>query len=143
MNNQFDINYDFPGLCANCHHEIADFNGSNKYGTPIITKLKATFETMQVELSDGSNMTVTVCKDCKEGLRTEDMGDLMESLIEGLIVEINRKPDLEERKQKAIDAISSKFIIQRVDKKFTSDELTRITKPKKKLKRRHSIGTDN
>ena len=135
-NNQFNIDFDFPGLCASCHNEIAEFNGFNIFGTPIITKLKGNFRTMRIELDDGSGMTITVCKDCTE-LSPEDMGPLMESLINGLIVEIQRRPNFEHKKRTDIDSISKRFITQRIDKPFKQEEVRRITKPdKENLKRK-------
>ena len=128
-NNQFKIDYDYPGLCAHCHVEIAEFNGSNKYGTPIITKFKPNFTTGKIEINDGSGMTITLCSTCDISLKPEDMGELMESVINGLIVQIQKTPALEPKKQADIAVLVTKFITQRIDKPFKASEVPDITKP--------------
>lgn len=88
-NNQFKIDHAYPGICSLCHTEIAEFNGSHKSGLPILTKFKENKREAQIKLSDNSVMTVLICKDCHENLSDQNLGELMESEINGWAHQIN------------------------------------------------------
>jgi len=136
-NNQFKIDYAFPGLCSLCHDEVAEFNGSHPNGRPIITKLKNNYATTRVVLDDGSGMTITLCKNCKKDLSPDDMQELMESEINGWQDEVTKATATwtEEKKKSYMKKYSKKYIVDRVDKPFSLKEITKVKKPRKaKLK---------
>lgn len=104
--NQFGITHDWPGLCALCYTEVAEFNGSTPNGVPIISKWKGNKGDMQVELSDGSKMRVSVCIKCIDNFKPEDEDKLMQSVIAGwrkecdILVADESKPEWDEEKKK-------------------------------------------
>lgn len=136
-NNQFGIDYAYPGICSLCHTEIAEFSGSHSNGIPIITKMKPNYRRAVIILSDNSSMGVSLCKDCYD-LKPSDMQALMESEINGWEHEVSNylkdKWD-ENRKKNYMDRVSKLFIINRADKPIPEDKLSSIKKPRlEKLK---------
>jgi len=128
--NQFNIEYAFPGLCSLCHVEIAEFNGSNKYGTPNIVKLKSNYREGVVRLDDGSNMRVTLCNEC-EDFTPKQAGKLMESEIEGWRHSTNKTDWDSKKKNEHNEKYAKRFISTRLDKVWSiSDGIP--TKPKEK-----------
>ena len=63
-NNQFKVDHAWPGICSLCFDEVAKFDGSNEDGKPFVTMLKSNHVSYKVRLDDGSNMTVSLCRDC-------------------------------------------------------------------------------
>lgn len=136
MSNQFNIAFDYPGLCALCHTEIADFNGSREVKPgifrPVIQKFKENMREAVVVLSNSSKMTVLLCSSCAD-LRPEDMGPLMDSVIEGWQFEVDTMlPDWPAEKKVAhMKDCSSLEAIDRLNRSFSEDEKKRLTKPDK------------
>lgn len=134
-NNQFKIDYAFPGLCSLCHCEVAEFKGSKEYAPgisrPVISKLKPNYHEAQVELSDSTLMTVALCTDCFYGFTPEDSAALMESEINGWNAEMPMLNLPEEKKKEYMSQQTDKFITNRTDKPWTLGEIKRINKPSK------------
>jgi len=128
-NNQFKVDYDFPGLCAICHVEVAEFNGSHPNGRPIIKSLKGNMTEMKVELNDNSKMTVILCNHCHADFKPEDMKPLMESVISGWQAEVNILDWTEEKKLDHMDRYSKKEVIDRADFPMSEDDKAKIQKP--------------
>lgn len=134
MNNQFKIDYAYPGLCSLCHAEIANFNGSRN-GAPVIVSLKPNYRKMTIQLDDDSRMTVSLCKTCYHDFQPEDMGELMESEINGWQAEMDRINWPKQKKLKHMEKYSKRYAVNRYDLPYGLDELVRVTKPdKRKLK---------
>ena len=132
-NNQFLIDHSFPGLCSHCHSEIAEFDGSLSNGRPKITKLKNNYDTIQVLLNDGSRMNVVICKPCKEYIRPEDMGKIMENEINGWQKDVDLNPSFDnERKLEYMDYHSKLTIVSRTDIPYDIEQDVKITKPNEK-----------
>lgn len=130
-NNQFGIDFAFPGLCSLCHTEIADFNGSHPNGRPIITKLKGNYRELAILLNDASAMKVALCDGCFDDFTSDDAQELMESEINGWQAEVDdliKWPD--EKKREHMDEYSKKFIVNRHDKPWTLGEIAKIQKPR-------------
>lgn len=91
-NNQFGYDCAFPGLCSLCHCEVAEFDGSVEIMPgvyrPRITKLKGNYRIKNLELSDGTIMTIALCAMC-ENLKPGDCGKIMESEVRGWHKECN------------------------------------------------------
>ena len=140
MDNQFGVDYSFPGLCSLCHKEIAEFEGSRqvKEGVfrPIIKRIMGFARTFDVVLDDESVMTVPLCKTCYGTIKPEDMQELMESEINGWqheVDEVTSFPD--EKKVTHMKKYSERFIVDRADKKWKNSDKDKIEKPRKsKLK---------
>jgi len=132
MNNQFNINYDFPGLCALCHVEIAEFNGSGANGRPIIKALKGNFTEMKIGLSDNSKMTVSLCNNCHDNFKPEDMKPLMESVINGWQSELEVVDWVEEKKLDYMDKYSKLKATDHGDFSYSDKQKKRIKSPDKK-----------
>lgn len=130
-NNQFKIDYAFPGLCSHCHSEIAEFYGSLPNGRAIISRLTPNFRMAEVLLDDGSRMTVSLCEDCFEGLNPDHMKYLMESEIKGWQKEVDEcLATLEEDKKKSYMTDRAKrVIVQRMDKPLTEKQVKKIKPP--------------
>ena len=135
-NNQFKVDYAFPGLCSLCFTEIAEFEGSNSLGRPIITKLKGNFREITVLLDDNSKMKVSLCEDCFENIKPEDMGELMENEINGWQKEVDANPKFEaQKKLDYMDKYSERKITTRVDIPYGLGEVARVSNPRsEKLK---------
>ena len=132
-NNQFKVDYDFPGLCCLCHCEIAEFNGSHPNGRPKIKSLKSNFHTAFVTVNDGSKMKVSLCMDCFFDLKPEDMKAMMESVINGWGAEVERLDNWNiEKKTAYMDEYSGKFITNREDFPYSDDQIVKIKRPDKK-----------
>lgn len=90
-NNNFQIDYACPGFCSKCHVEIANFRGSQEVTPgvfrPRIESLKPNFRQQTVNLSNESQMMVTVCDSCYD-LNPEDLDSLMDSELRGWQKEI-------------------------------------------------------
>lgn len=125
MSNQFNITCDYPGLCALCHTEIAEFDGSImiKPGVyyPKITKFKGNMAQMTVTLNDNSKMLVVVCTECEENFDCTQSGKLMESVINGWQHEIDYACNdwIAPKKLAYMDKQSTKIIVDRDDKRWT------------------------
>jgi len=139
-NNQFGIDYAYPGLCSFCHTEVADFDGSIMVRAgayrPKITKLKAIYREMTVELDDGSKMRVPMCSTCFKSIGPSDYGELMESEINGWQAGVTQLTGWDDdHKRSHMKRYSNRFVKDRVDRRLTDDEKRSIKKPKKsKLK---------
>jgi len=83
MKNQFDVNHAFPGICSLCYTEVAEFNGSNQNGKPIITRFLPNYFGMIMTLDDGTQMTITLCNTCAKTLTKKDYKKLMKSEVDG------------------------------------------------------------
>ena len=140
MGNQFGIDYSFPGLCSLCHNEIASFEGSRQIRAgifrPIIKRILGIARVVYIRLDDGSQMGVAMCKTCEAILTPENMQELMESEINGWQHEVDEIANFDDtRKINYMKRYSKRFVTDRVDKKFTTDEKLKIKKPRKaKLK---------
>ena len=140
-NNQFGIDYDFPGLCALCHTEIAEFDGSFEARPgvfrPKILELKPNYRAFQFKLNDGSFMNVTSCEDCHDEFKPEDSQELMESVINGWQEEIDSIliEWEDEKKRNHMKEYSKKHIVDRSDKRLKYSDLSKLKKPRpEKLK---------
>lgn len=87
--NQFSIKHSFPGICAKCFTEVAEFKGSTKEGKPIIKRFLPNFVAVDFLLSDKSQMTITLCLECANDIGEKDYLDLMVSECGGWEWEIN------------------------------------------------------
>ncbi len=140
MPNQFGVDYAFPGVCSLCHDEIAAFEGSRQIRSgvfrPIIKRILGKARTMQVELDDGSTMTVALCKKCFEDIKPDDMQELMESEINGWQHEVDEVTNFnDEKKIKHMKKYAKRFITDRIDPRFSKEDKAKIKKPRKsKLK---------
>ncbi len=140
-NNQFLINYSFPGLCTLCHSEIAEFEGSRQVRPgifrPIIKRIKGIARIVNIRLDDKSEMSVAMCKTCELDLKPEDMQELMESEINGWQHEVDEIANFSDvRRIKYMKRYSKRFATDRIGKKsWNETEKFRIKKPRKaKLK---------
>lgn len=140
-NNQFGVDYAFPGLCSYCHSEIATFKGSQEVlpgvFRPIIHLLKPNYRECTFELNDGSLMQIALCQSCDDDIEPKHMDHLMESEINGWQKEIDELlPKWEEsKKSDHMDQHSKKFITGRKTKPWTLGQISKITKPRpEKLK---------
>lgn len=136
MPNQFNIDYAFPGLCSLCHDEIAVFEGSRQIKDgifrPIIKRILGKARTMQVELDDGSAMTVPLCKKCFNDIKPEDMQELMESEINGWQHEVDEISNFDNNKKiKHMKKYADKFIKDKLDPRFSKEDKLKIKKPRK------------
>lgn len=151
-NNQFGIDYAYPGLCSLCHSEIAEFDGSKEIAPGVVRpkistvrdgniekpKMKPNYTFAVVELDDNSAMTVNLCGDCETTSFTpENMDKLMESEINGWAEEMDALPGWpQEKKKDHMEKYSKRYVTDRRDKPWNKDEKDKIKKPKKdKLKR--------
>jgi hypothetical protein len=128
-NNQFKVDCDFPGLCALCHTEVAEFEGSHPNGIPKISRLKGNFHSFDVMLDDGSRMSVALCTDCFFDIKPEDMKTIMGNVIRGWDKEMNVVKWPEQKKDSYIDRYSERYITNRADESFSESEIKRIEKP--------------
>lgn len=135
MNNQFGIDYAFPGLCSLCHVEVAEFNGSHSNGRPRITKFKGNKREVEVVLDDQSKMTVVVCKDCYETFTPDKMDVLMDSEINGWQAEMNILDWDSKRKISHMNEYSKRRVISRTDKQWSHEEMGKLKK--RKVRSRH------
>lgn len=108
-NNQFQIDHAFPGLCSLCHVEVAEYEGSNDIGSPIVKRFKPNAKIKKVFLSDGSQMNVMLCKGCHDVFNENNFQELIESEINGWAYEVEThlktKWD-ESRKKKYLNKMS-------------------------------------
>ena len=125
--------FDMPGYCVKCHKQIADFDGSLPNGNPRITKLSGDFNEATFLLDDGSSMKVAICTDCKNALKPEDAGTIMESVIKGWDHEIKNSLKWEKKDR---DSYMKKYggreIVSRHDVPWETKDMVRLTKPKVK-----------
>ena len=128
-NNQFKVDYDFQGLCCLCHTEVAEFNGSHPNGCPRISKWKGNMAEMRVELNDGSKMTVILCNKCHDGFQPEDMKPLMESVIVGWQVEVNKLDWKDEKKIDHMTSYSKLQVVDRYDFPMSDEDKKNIKNP--------------
>lgn len=86
-NNQFQVDYAYPGVCSLCHTEIAEFRGSWEVAPgqyrPVVGALKANFRSRNVILSDETIMTISLCDKCNETFSDKDFKRLMASEHKG------------------------------------------------------------
>lgn len=131
-NNPYGISYDKAGFCVLCHIQIAEFNGSNANGTFVITKLRPNVRAMKLEMSNGSTLSIVICKECEENLDVKDIPAIMESVIEGWEWEIdNLMPHWSKtKKQEHIDSTKKLHITNRKDKPWSKEETKKIKKHK-------------
>ena len=131
MKNEFGIDFDWPGFCANCHLAVAEFEGSDEHGILKIKKMLGNARAVYFHLGNGSQMPVTLCETCELNLKGSDCKNIMESIINGWQMEIDLKCSHWEDKKKTdyMDTYSKHTIIQRIDKPFPSVELNDIKKP--------------
>lgn len=132
-NNQFGIDYAFPGLCALCHTEICEFNGSDELGRPRIVRLKGNFREATFWLDDGSRMKVSLCDTCDPddgNLDANQMLDLLESEINGWQAEVDNLIWPEEKKRKHMKEYSKRFFVEREDKHISFTEMEKLKKQK-------------
>lgn len=139
--NQFGITHDWPGLCAICHIEVAEFNGSYTNGVPIITKWKANKGEVLVVLDNGSKMRVTVCSSCESTFKPEDCDKLMESVVGGwnkeceILVADESKPEWDEkRRENYMKNYSELKVIDRIDTIWSEEDKKQISNKVKKEK---------
>lgn len=130
----FMVNEDRPGFCAKCHTPIAEFNGSNEYGNPIIVKLLPILRTIFFRLDNGSQLIVTLCVDCEETIDPSDSAQIMESVINGWQYEVDSQLHHweEDKKIEHMKTFGKRFITDRTDKRWNDEQIKRITKPDKK-----------
>lgn len=83
MKNQFGIEHAFPGICSLCFKEVAEFNGSDKNGKPIISRWLPSYVSIQTLLSDGSQMSINLCADCVKSYTKKDNEKIMASEQKG------------------------------------------------------------
>ena len=76
-------------------------------------------------------MRVSVCEDCFLNLEPEDMGKLMESVINGWQKEVDECNTkwTPEKKEEHMTEYSKFFVVDRSDKPLTFGEKTRLSKP--------------
>jgi len=135
LNNQFGIDYAFPGLCSYCHTEIAEFQGSKEVVKgvfrPVLKNLKHNFRQTTFEMNENMMMNICLCDECSEGIEPKDLGYLMESEMRGWTVEANELlPDWpEEKKKRYLDDQYKLFITQRHNNPWHEDKIKEITKP--------------
>lgn len=86
FNNNFNVDYVCPGFCSMCFAEVATFKGSHEVAEgvfrPKVTGLKSNYRKMDVVLSNGSHMTVSLCESCVP-LTPDSLSKLMENEIKG------------------------------------------------------------
>jgi len=133
-NNQFGIDHAFPGLCSLCHKEIAEFAGSQEVAPgvyrPIVSRLLPSFRSKLVYLSDGSQMSVSLCDKCDASLTPEDCSKLMESEIKGWNKEVEIIQAETEKKEAYKTKMSKLFIEDVPSKAWTKEQKDKISKPK-------------
>ena len=132
-NNQFKIDYAFPGLCSHCHAEVAEFNGTNNLGRPIITRMKPNYREFTVELDNQSLMDIPLCEKCYDTLGPEHMQAVMESEINGWQHEVDECLPAwsDNKKLEHMTQYSKRFITKRTDKPFKAADNSKIKKPRK------------
>lgn len=129
-NNQFLIDYAFPGLCSYCHSEIAYFEGSLPNGSPKITRFKANCNSRTMKLDDGSSMRIMLCNDCVD-IKPDDIQYLMESEINGWQADVNKNDKMNsEEKLDYMEKYSKRTIINVVETPFSEDEIKEIKSPR-------------
>jgi hypothetical protein len=129
--NQFNIDYDFPGLCAKCHTEIAEFRGSHPNGTPIISRLKPEYTTTTMQLNDGSSIRISLCSECKFSLAGTHCQEIMESVINGWQSEVERANWDDKELIGYMRTYCKKHITGRKDVHWGEKEKKKIKKPRK------------
>ena len=129
MSNQFGITHDWPGLCALCHTEVAEFNGSHSNGVPIIARWLPTKGEVIVSLDNGSKMRVTVCSKCESTFKPDQCEKLMESVVGGwqkeceILVADPNKPEWDEAKKNAhMKEYSKLTVVDRIDSIWSLEE---------------------
>jgi hypothetical protein len=132
-NNQFGIDYAYPGICTLCHTEIAEFHGSHEVATgkymARVTALKPNFRTRLVDLSDGTKMNISLCDVCDNTFEPEDCKPIMESEIKGWEKDSEHLKD--EKIRADYNSKMSKLTITDVpSKKWDKDQVAKIGKPK-------------
>lgn len=120
------IDYDFPGFCAKCHEEIAEFNGSDINGNLVITRFKGNATSATFVLDDKSKMQVALCLRCKDSLQPEDAPIIMDSVIRGWKHEIKFLGWEEPKKVDYIDKYSKLEITDRHDLAWNPEEKVRL-----------------
>lgn len=135
-NNQFGIDYAFPGLCSYCHSEVAEFNGSAEVlpgvFRPVIKRLRPNFRQYNFVLNNSSIMTVSLCSECYDEIKPEHMGELMESEINGWHKEVDELcPKWDEAKKKShMDKHEKLEVVGSDTRPWTEQEMKNITKPR-------------
>jgi len=137
--NQFGITHDWPGLCALCHTEVAEFNGSHPNGIPIIARWKANKGEVLVVLDNGSKMRVTVCSKCESTFKPEQAGKLMESVRGGwqkeceMLVADDSKPEWDEAKKSShMKEYSKLAVVDRIDSIWSEEEKAKVVQSNRK-----------
>ncbi len=130
--NDMGVDYDKPGFCALCHVQIADFNGSDIQGNPIVTRLRTNYTDIVVRLDDASAMKVTLCTNCRGGIKPEDMQELMESVIRGWAWEVKHRLKWDEPKRKDhMDRYEKRHVVTAENMRWNKDDIKKIKKPRK------------
>lgn len=139
-NNQFGITCSFPGLCSYCHSEVANFNGSREVMPgvfrPVITSLRADYRESTFTLDDGKKIVIVLCESCDDDIEPRHMADLMESEINGWQKEVDELlPDWTPKlKSEYMESHSKKFINGRQNRPWTIGQLSKLTKPRERVK---------
>lgn len=131
-NNNFGIDYSFPGLCSLCHSEIGIFDGSDDFGRPKVKKFMANARHVDVLLSNDSKMKVMLCKDCHKTFSPSDCGKLMESEINGWYKEVEQCCSSwdQDRKDTYMKKFSKMYVKNRYERPFfTAKKEGDIKKP--------------
>ena len=134
---RFNVNEAYPGFCSLCHDEIAEFDGFIEAKPGVmrlkIVKLKPNFRMVNIELSDGTLMTVSLCDKC-ENFPPERAGELMESEINGWKRECDELIGDWETivRDGYLERQSKLHLVDRLDRRWNDDDRTKITKPEKK-----------
>ena len=80
------VDYPCPGFCSMCFTEVANFKGSKQVSEgiyrPIVISLKPNYRCVQVHLSDGSKMDVSLCETCAN-LSPDDLSQLIANEVLG------------------------------------------------------------
>ena len=106
------MNYDCFGHCVKCHknlliEEVIDGKVQQRF-TPDKSK-------MRLLLDDGSNMGITICKQCEEDYTEADNKKIMKSVIKGWEMEMIKLPHWsDEKKKKHMDNYSKKKIVKSI-----------------------------
>lgn len=75
------IDYDVLGNCVKCHCNLFVQDKDDK-GMPMM-RLSGSAKEIQFDLSDGSKMRVTICRECKDKHEPKDNSLIMASVIRG------------------------------------------------------------
>lgn len=107
------IMHDLFGHCVMCHKNLLT---EQVIGMKVQQRFTPDKDRIRVLLDDGSQMGVTICRQCKETYTEEDNKDIMKSVVKGWKMETEQVPHWsKEKKEKHMEVYSKKKIVIRSD----------------------------